>query len=146
MYKEEEIGTKVLENGDIRIVIPLIPYTKKNSQEIHVIKRRKDGRAIPKITPSSNYKNYARAASWYIKERNIDYPVNVKALYYMPTHRIVDITNLHEALHDILVSCRMLVDDNVNIIASTDGSRVFYDKENPRTEVIISKTEASFNV
>ena len=65
-------------------------------------------------------------------------PVNVKAIYYMPTRRKVDITNLHEALHDVLTHYAVVADDNSNIIAATDGSRVRYDKTNPRTEVTIT--------
>jgi len=53
----------------------------------------------------------------------------------------VDLTNLHEALHDILVKCEVLEDDNCKIIAATDGSRVMYDKDNPRTEVVITAME-----
>ena len=69
----------------------------------------------------------------------IDYPVNVKAIYYMPTRRVVDITNLHSALHDVLVKAGVLQDDNSRIVVSTDGSRVRYDKDNPRTEVEITR-------
>ena len=50
-----------------------------------------------------------------------------------------DLTNLHEALHDILVKYHVIADDNCKIIVSTDGSRVLYDRENPRTEVTITK-------
>lgn len=71
----------------------------------------------------------------------IDYPVNIKALYYMPTHRRVDLCNLHEALCDVLVKFGVVQDDNCKIIASMDGSRVLYDKENPRTEVYIEEVE-----
>ena len=69
----------------------------------------------------------------------IDYPINLKALYYMPSRRKVDLINLHEALHDSLVAANVLLDDNCNIIVSTDGSHVFYDKINPRTEIYIQK-------
>lgn len=62
----------------------------------------------------------------------------------MGTRRIVDIINLHSALHDILVRYRVIEDDNYRIVASTDGSRVMYDKLHPRTEVEITSTEASF--
>lgn len=68
----------------------------------------------------------------------IDFGVNVKAIYYMPTKQRVDLINLHAALHDCLVKKGVIIDDNCNIIKSTDGSRVSYDKENPRTEVTIS--------
>lgn len=68
----------------------------------------------------------------------IDRTVNVKATFYMPTHRIVDLVNLQEALLDVLVKHRVLDDDNSRIVVSMDGSRVEYDKENPRTEVEIT--------
>ena len=57
----------------------------------------------------------------------------------MPTKRRVDLTNLMEATHDILVHCGVLADDNSKIIVSVDGSRVEYDKNNPRTEIEITE-------
>lgn len=68
----------------------------------------------------------------------IDVPVNVKAVYYMPTHRRVDLCNLHEALCDILVHYNIIEDDNCKIIETMDGSIVKYDKFRPRTEVTIT--------
>lgn len=79
-----------------------------------------------------------------MKSLGIDQPVNVAAKFYMPTRRRVDLTNLNEALHDILVNYGILTDDNAKIIVSTDGSRVYWDKENPRTEVIITAVEGIF--
>ena len=55
----------------------------------------------------------------------------------MPTRRKCDLTNLLEAIDDIMVKSGLLADDNFTIIESHDGSRVLYDKENPRTEVQI---------
>ena len=72
-------------------------------------------------------------------ESPIDYPVNIKAIYHMPTSRKVDLINLHEALHDILVHYHVLADDSSNIVVSTDGSRVVVDKWNPHTEVEITR-------
>jgi Holliday junction resolvase RusA-like endonuclease len=63
----------------------------------------------------------------------------------MPTRRKVDITNLLSATHDILTKHNVIADDNMDIVVSVDGSRVFYDKENPRTEITISRTERTFN-
>lgn len=114
-------------------VIPLPPVTKKNSQQIVIIGGR------PRIIPSKVYKIYEAEARPYCPDLGIDFPVNVKATYYMKTRRKVDLCNLHEALHDVLVSAGTLVDDNHTIIQSTDGSRVLYDKENPRTEIIIER-------
>ena len=49
----------------------------------------------------------------------------------MPTRRRVDLSNLIEAIHDIMTKYNCIVDDNCNIIYSIDGSCVKYDKENP---------------
>lgn len=90
------------------------------------------------IIPSEKFKQYEKDAEMFIPFMDaIDYKVNVKAVYYMKTRRRVDLINLHEALHDILVKYRVLADDDSKIVYSTDGSYVDYDKENPRTEVTI---------
>lgn len=57
----------------------------------------------------------------------------------MPTRRKVDLCNLIEATMDILVRAGVLNDDNSEIAVSHDGSRVFYDKENPRAEITITE-------
>ena len=57
----------------------------------------------------------------------------------MKTKRKCDLTNLLECADDVLVKAGILVDDNYTIIESHDGSRVHYDKENPRTEIIIKE-------
>ena len=53
----------------------------------------------------------------------------------------MDLVNLEEALCDLLVAYGVIEDDNCRIVASMDGSRVSYDKDNPRTEVEITKIE-----
>ena len=50
-------------------------------------------------------------------------------------------TNLQQGLNDILVKYGVIEDDNNRIVASMDGSRVKYDKDNPRTEVEITPYE-----
>ena len=119
--------------------IPLAPITKKNSQQI--INNPRTHR--PMIIPSARYRQYEKDAGNFLRGKfaQIEDPVNVQAVYYMPTRRRVDLTNLHEALHDVLVHYKILADDNSKIIVSTDGSRVRYDKDNPRTEVVISPAE-----
>ena len=52
-------------------------------------------------------------------------------------------TNLMEATDDLLVAAGILADDNHRIIVSHDGSRVLYDKENPRCEVWITSAEST---
>lgn len=121
----------------IEIIIPLAPVTKKNSQVPVKVK----GRLI--ILPSPQYRKYEKECGRYIKPpiEPIKEPVNVKCLYYMPTRRRVDLSNLIEASHDVLVKYKVLEDDNSKIIVSVDGSRVYYDKHNPRTEVYITRAE-----
>lgn len=122
----------------IKFVIPINPVTKKNHQQI--LLNIKTGR--PFVAPSKPYKQYENAALWFIpKGTTIDYPVNVKCLFYMNTHRKCDLTNLEEAIDDIMVEAGLLKDDNSNIVAGHDGSRVLYDKNNPRTEVYIEPIE-----
>ncbi|MBR4152061.1 MAG: RusA family crossover junction endodeoxyribonuclease [Selenomonadaceae bacterium] len=119
----------------ICFTIPLAPISKKNSQQIFV--NRQTGK--PFIMPSKKYKQYEAAAVWYIpRGKRIDFAVNVKALFYMETRRRVDLTNLLEALDDALVKAGLLADDCCTVIQSHDGSRVLYDKQNPRTEVYIT--------
>lgn len=120
----------------MRFVIELIPRTKKNSQRIF---RGNNGRIF--IAPSKAYKDYEKEAGYFLQkpENPIDYPVNIRALFYMPTRRRVDLVNLQEALCDVLVAHRIIADDNCRIVASMDGSRVMYDKYNPRTEVEITE-------
>lgn len=123
-----------------RYTIPLPPITKKNSQQILV--NRRTGR--PFIAPSKAYKKYEATALWYLTPKPKD-PLSgryrVATVFYMPTRRRVDLTNLLEACHDTLVSAKILADDNNTIIASVDGSRVLYDKANPRTEIFIEEIE-----
>lgn len=71
----------------------------------------------------------------------INYPVNVKCIYYRDSLRRCDLSNLHEATDDILVHYGILKDDNFKIVAGHDGSRVKVDRENPRTEIFITKME-----
>lgn len=118
-----------------KFTVPLPPITKKNSQRI-VIRGKK-----PCILPSEKYKEYENLALWYIPKRGepIDFPVNVKCVFYMPTKRLCDLTNHLEAIDDIMVKAGLLKDDNYKILASHDGSRVMVDKDNPRTEVVITR-------
>ena len=64
-------------------------------------------------------------------------PVILVYRLYTQTHHRKDDLNLYEALDDILVSNGILADDDRKTIRSRDGSRVLYDKENPRAEIYI---------
>ena len=120
--------------------IPLAPITKKNHQQIRVNQRT--GKRF--VSPSPQYQDYAQRALWLLRPRPdkpISEPVEVRCKFYMPTHRRVDLVNLLEAVDDILVDAGILADDNSTIVASHDGSRVLYDKQQPRTEITIRGME-----
>lgn len=109
------------------------PATKKNSSQIITIKGR------PMIIPSKKYRDYEKQAGIFLKPLLIDYPVNIKCTYYMGSRRKVDLTNLLSATMDVLVRYNVITDDNRDIAATNDGSMVLYSKENPRTEIEITK-------
>jgi Holliday junction resolvase RusA-like endonuclease len=127
----------------IKFTLDVIPRTKKNSQQIIFTK----GRRI--IIPSKQYQKFETECLKQIEDKyrqTIDYPVNVKATFYMQTRRRVDLTNLLEALDDVLVKAEVLEDDCRDIIASHNNSIVLYDKDMPRIEVEIEKVKGEYEV
>ena len=126
-----------------RYLIPENPISKKNSQRIAT--NHKTGK--PFILQSKNYTDFEAAASYYLQPKPkdpIDYPVTVRCIFYMRTRRKVDKSNLEAAIHDILTKFGIIADDNRDIVASTDGSRVYYDKDNPRVEIEISPLKEDY--
>lgn len=120
----------------VSFTIPLDPRTKKNSMQPRLAR---GGRFLG-MMQSEAYQRYEKDCMKIIPGKvrlEIDEPVNVKAIYYMKTRRKVDKTNLESALLDVLTKAKVITDDNSSIVAATDGSRVRYDKNNPRTEVFI---------
>lgn len=122
----------------MKIVLTGDPRTKKNSARI--LKSRSGGRFV---APSAAFEEYQNACLWQIRTppEPISARVNVRCVYYMATRRKVDLANLIEATCDILVKAGVLVDDNSCIVAAHDGSRVDYDKQNPRVEIWIEEME-----
>lgn len=124
-------------------VIPLDPKTKKNSHRIAGCGPRCPvcGKYQKQfIRNGSTTTDFAFRAAKYIHPRPnvpISKPVQLVYRIYTETRRRVDDLNLYEALDDILVSAKVLEDDNRSIIRSRDGSRVLYDKKNPRAEIYI---------
>lgn len=64
-------------------------------------------------------------------------PVHICYKFYMQTRRKVDKLNLSASADDLLVTTGVIKDDHSGIVKSHDGTRVLYDKENPRTEIYI---------
>lgn len=128
--------------NNIEICIPLNPITKKNSQRI--LYKYSEGKKIPFISPSEAFENFQEDCGYFVKPLNIDYPVNVEAKYYMEKRYKVDLSNLNSSIHDILVHYNVIKDDSAKYIVSTDGSRVYHDKDNPRVEIRITREEKTF--
>ena len=121
-----------------KITIPLEPRTKKNGARIY-------GR---RLLPSKAFEQYEAECMQYLRpcpvKQPIDYPVNIKALYYVPlfkngNRKRIDKTNLESALMDILVEYKILADDDSTIVVTTDGSRVIHIKGQGKTEITITE-------
>lgn len=123
----------------MKIVIPVTPRSKKNSQQIIYNPKTKR----PMIIQSKLYANFERECGLYLKryKSNIDYSINLKIDFCVPDKRRRDIANYIEAIQDILVKYEVIKDDNYNIIKSLDGTRMHIDKKNPRVEIEITKIE-----
>lgn len=123
------------------IEIPLLARSKKNSQQI--FKNKKTGKYF--ISQSEIYKKFERECGYFLlkyKDSNITYPVNIKCLFFISDKRKRDLTNLENAIADILVKYKVIEDDNYNIIQSWDGSRIIYNKDiEPKIEIEITKVE-----
>ena len=92
------------------------------------------------IIPSAIFQKYQKHALKHIPAVANPYnEINLKVLYYRETRRKIDLVNLLESTCDILVKAKFIVDDDSKCVISTDGSRVFYDKMNPRAEIYIEK-------
>ena len=134
----------------MRFYIPIRPVTKKNNMQIARYKNGGVG-----IRQSKRYVTYERSVlEWWFnltetegtaKENlqisaplnPIDYKINVKAIYGLPTAQRADLVNYHSALHDILEKMGIIEDDCWKIVYSTDGSKVVIDRNSPGTLVVI---------
>lgn len=114
------------------------PVTKKNHPILI-------GGSRPRLVPSAQYQKYEKEALNQLNHQGdtICEKVQIICKYYMKTKRKVDLTNLMEATDDILVKAGIIEDDNCDIIYSHDGSRVLYDPDNPRAEIIIRDKETA---
>ena len=119
------------------IKIPLLCRSKKNSQQI--IPNPRTGKSL--VIQSKLYYQFERDCGYFLKRyaRHIDYPVNLKCTFYVPDKRKRDLTNLENAIADIMIKYGVIEDDNYNIITGWDGSRIIYEKG--REETIIESEE-----
>ena len=128
-------------------VIPINPKPKKNEHRI-----AGSGQRCPVckkykkqfVRNGSGTTDFAFRAAKYLNPKPaapISGPVRIVYRLYRETKHRVDDLNLYESLDDILVKEKILSDDNISVIRSRDGSRVFYDKDNPRSEIYIYSCE-----
>lgn len=124
-------------------MIPFDPRTKKNHMQIAGTGPRCPKCKKPEkqyVRQGKAYDIYRTMALPFLRPKPpapIATPVWVKYHFYMQTRRRVDRDNLKACAQDLLVEGNILKDDNSAIIKSDDGTRVFYDKERPRTEIYI---------
>ena len=114
------------------------PATKKNSQRIVI--NRATGR--PFIKPSDRFEQWQTDSAWFLRpvpRKPIDVPVEITCIFFRESHVRCDLTNLLEAVDDLLVHEHIIQDDDFRHIVSHDGSRVYVDKENPRVEIEIKR-------
>lgn len=122
----------------IKFSIPVAPKTKKNGMQIIQIK----GRNI--LIPSKQYRQFEKECLPYLNRVKaqigvVNYPINLKCIFYTDTKRKIDLPNLLNAIDDAMVKAGLIVDDNRDIIAGHDGSRVYHDKISPRLEIEITE-------
>lgn len=123
----------------MNFTIPIAPRTKKNHSQLVTLKT---GRQV--LLPSKQYKQFEKEI---IKWVNLNYPniepisdkVNMCCKFYKDKDSKADLVGYLQAIQDALVKAGMLEDDNHRIIATTDGSEILLDRNNPRIEVTITK-------
>lgn len=116
----------------IELLIGGQPIPKKNNMRILYTPQ---GR--PLVAASKRFGDYQKQAGQYTRLK-ISQPCNIACRFFRGDRRRVDLVNLLQAVDDVLTHYGVLADDNCNIVAAHDGSRVAYSKENPRTEITIT--------
>lgn len=85
-----------------------------------------------------SWKNDAlRILSQYKYRLRIGFPIILQCHFYVDKRGRRDISALYEGIQDCMVTAGIILDDDCNIVIGHDGSRVYYDKRNPRIEVSI---------
>ena len=115
------------------IRIALMTRPKKNSQQMIWTNGK------PRLIQSKNYLQFEKDCGYFLNryKLHIDYPINLKCTFYVSDRRKRDLTNLLNAIQDVLVKYDVIADDNYNVVASVDGSRVIYEKGREETVIEI---------
>lgn len=119
--------------------LELEPTTKKTGQRIVTLRRNGIIRNI--IIPSKKYKDFEKQAIKMLKDMGLENyheemfggcPLHITAIFYSKKKTRRDLTNLEEALADVLQYAKVIINDCM--IESWDGSRKKIDKDHPRVE------------
>lgn len=123
----------------MEFVLNVKPRTKKNHSQIVTLK---NGRTL--MLPSKQYKEFEKEVVNQVENLfgnllPIDFKCNLKCVFYKDKNYKSDLTGYLQAIQDALVKAKLLLDDNTDIVYSTNGSRVELDRNNPRIEIEITK-------
>lgn len=124
----------------LNFTLDVTPRTKKNSQQMITLPT---GKHI--LVASKAYRQFETECIKDIKKKGvkvsspIDCPVNLKCIFYKDKDYKSDLVGYLQAIQDTLVKAKILLDDNHKIVQSTNGSKVFLDREHPRIEIEIEK-------
>jgi hypothetical protein len=128
--------TKVQQYLKIEITIPGSVVSKKNSKIATMV----GGVNVPRraiILPSNAYKKWekqAQEALWGQVKFEFNEPIQVTALFFYKGNR-PDLSGACESIGDMGEG---ILWENDKLIESWDGSRLFHDLKNPRTELTIT--------
>lgn len=121
----------------INLTIPGKFFSKKNSKQIVRIGGQ------PRLLSSKPFRAWEKMATEALRAQyrgeTISDPVHAKFLFYAPDRRKRDLSNCFEGPQDALQKAEIIKDDAQ--IVSLDGSRLLYDKENPRVEITLERVE-----
>lgn len=125
----------------MEFTLPVKPRTKKNSSSFVTLRT---GRTI--LLPSKAYREFEKEVITNIEGmfgnlEPIDKPINLCCVFYKEKNYKSDLVGYLQAIQDALVKAKFLLDDNSNIVVSTDGSRIELDRTNPRIDVKITWKE-----
>lgn len=122
------------------------PVVKKNNQKVSVYNKRPVKYNTPAYMHWENFaysqladvvKAYERMTG--LKWKTIDFTVNMRARFFVPTFGVVDLSALYEGIQDCMKKAGIIEDDNAWLIISHDGSGVSKDADNPRMEISLER-------
>jgi hypothetical protein len=123
--------------------VPIAPMEKPRSQ---TVAKDKGGNMI--VVDTEEYIKYVKDFKKTMINCGMSYPTlmisepcQVTALFYTNSRKIPSLTAYLETLLECLVYSGITQGKGYNIVRSTDGSKIMYDQNRPRIEIIIKKVD-----